>query len=322
MSERFFYKTSKECCDFYFNGDDCDVINVCGDEDVIVQEDDNNNKDDGTTQAPTVQPTHKPTKLPGDIPPTYQMDGCHPNRLWHADTRLGKYDAGCTNNDVYPPGWTKPPMSENMFFDSPKTCCDFFFEGKECDWIDVCAFIDLNGSDGTLTSSTTITSSSSVVAGGTAGGSTDYTYPPDNPCHARKWHPDTNSLPSICTNDKEYPALWDNGIMDGISMFDDPGACCDKLKRTNGDEECLIVEDEVCMAVVVIDSPTVRPTVLSSDEDEDKDQNEGGGGDEGGEDAGSDCGAKWHPDTGKLIQGCMHTTMFMFFLFVTTKLYG
>jgi hypothetical protein len=189
-----------------------------------------------------------------------------------------------------------------MFFDSPKECCDFFFEGKECDWIDVCAFIDLNGS-GTLTSSTTSTTSSSVVAGGTAGGPTDsessqssYTYTPDNPCHARKWHPDTKSLPSICTNDKEYPALWDNGIMDGISMFDDPGACCDKLKRTNGDEECLIVEDKVCM-VVVSESPTVRPTVLSSDEDESKDQNEVGGGDEGGEDAGSDCGAKWHPDT-------------------------
>ena len=286
MSDRFFYKTSKECCDFYFNGGDCKVIDACGG---VVHDDDQ--EDDGATTAPTLKPTHKPTKTPGEIPITYQDDGCHPDRLWHADTRLGKYDAGCTNNDVYPPGWTKPPMSETMFFASPQECCEFFFEGKECEWIDVCAFIDLRSQ----------TTSSSTVANGD--GSTDtessqaYTYPPDNPCHARKWHPDTNSLPSICTNDMKYPALWDNGIMDGISMFIEPEACCEKLKRTNGDDECLIVEDEVCE--VIGESPATRPSILSSGEGENEAENEGEVvGNQGGDGDESNCGEMWHPDTG------------------------
>ena len=320
MSDRFFMTTPEECCAFYFNDDPCTVINVCG----------ATTAQPKASEAPSKRPTARPTRVPGDIPPSYKNDGCHPDRKWHADTTLGKEEAGCTNNDVFPPGWDQPPMVDRMFFGDAKSCCDYFFVGRnDCEWIDVCAAIDAaNNNDGGGTTS------SPTVGGLTSSPISDdesdseaptyypsyiptvapvqeeepsYTYPPDNPCHLRKWHPNTSSLENTCTNDLIYPPSWDNGIMMGITMFATPQDCCEKLIKTNGGSNCEIVEDTVCNPVVETVSPTVGPTkveTVSPTKVETASLTkhpviDDSGGDDSGDENGYECSDKWHPDEGE-----------------------
>jgi hypothetical protein len=107
LPERFFMNTAAECCNFYFPGKTCNTINVCGDR-----------VPEGTpttpagTAVPTNKPTNRPTKVPGEIPTSHKNDVCHPDKKWHADTTLGKNEAGCVNNDSFPPGWDKVRLFE------------------------------------------------------------------------------------------------------------------------------------------------------------------------------------------------------------------
>jgi hypothetical protein len=200
---------------------------------------------------------------------------------------------------------TQPPLNEKMFFNDAKSCCDHFFEDRsDCEWVDVCAAI---GSSSTTTTTSSVAASGSTVVSttSTTSNSSPYTYPENSPCYGRKWHPDTAKIVNTCTNDLSYPSAWNNGetyhtgsghmhidvcilillnvnlmtgIMDGITMFEDPTSCCAKLIKTNGGE-CVIVEDTVCLAATA--SPTRRPTNAPT--------NAGGG----------ECSSKWHPDEGK-----------------------
>jgi hypothetical protein len=264
MSERFFMATADECCAFYFNGKNCNVIDVCGDTSTT--------KTTSPTQKkaaqPTRMPTARPTKNRGEIPTLHVNDKCHPSKKWHADTRLSKTEAGCTNNDVYPPGWEDPGMADSMFFDTPEACCEYFFPGMECDHVDVCYALS-------LTSSTAV-ATTTVGSGGASTTLAPYTYPENNPCHGRKWHPDTFAAINTCSNNLKYPAAWNNGIMDGITMFSDPEDCCAKLQKSKPGE-CVVVEDEDCGVVTV--RPTSKPTEVTAD---------------------AVCSSKWHPDEGML----------------------
>eukprot|EP00956_Cyclotella_meneghiniana_P016678 scaffold26497_cov61-Cyclotella_meneghiniana.AAC.2 len=275
MSDRFFFTAAADCCEFYFPKAQCFVINVCDGDGVPEELEPVEAATPKPVAVPTMQPTSKPTKSAGDIPTLHENDNCHPLKKWHADTRLGKNEAGCTNNDVYPPSWDNPPLNESMFFDDPDECCEFFFPGNaNCDWVNVCASIAL-----TSTSTTTTTISTTAV------NLPQYTYSEDNPCYNRKWHVDSGRLSSsldlsVCINDLLYPATWNNGMMDGITLFTTPEACCDKVITMNdGEGGCTITEAEEC--IVETESPT-----------------NDGGGDEA-------CSSKWHPDED--FKGCTNS---------------
>ena len=200
---------------------------------------------------------------------TQQEAGCHHSAKYHSHmTRKST----CTNDDVYPAPWDQPPMSERFFFDTAEACCEFYFQGFDnCDVINACG--------DTFSSEAESTSVSNSAAEATLG---PYTYPEDSACHGRKWHPDTTSLISTCTNNPHYPASWDNGMMDGITMFTNPNDCCEMLKSTSEDGQCVIDEDPVCRMEAA--SPTSRPTTVSPT----KDLSNG------------DCTTdKWHPDIGE-----------------------
>lgn len=77
------------------------------------------------------------------------------------------------------------------------------------------------------------------------------------------------------------------GIMDGVTLFEDPTSCCEKLIKTNGGK-CEVVEDGVCLPSTA--SPTRRPTNAPTSNPTKGSSNSNGNG---------ECSSKWHPDEGK-----------------------
>jgi hypothetical protein len=208
---------------------------------------------------------------------------CHHSAKYHTAMTAGKT---CTNDNVYPPSWDKPPMNETFFFEKPADCCNFFFQGfTDCNVINVCGGDLAGGTTDAPTTRPSIAATSSGTTGqvaGSAGSSNPthaptksqqqqapYTYPSTNPCYSRKWHPDTTSLLSKCTNDLNFPNAWNNGIMDGITMFTDATSCCEKLKKSSGSATCDIKEDSVCTpqpkptSKPTTQAPTSKPTAVS-----------------------------------------------------------
>jgi len=114
------------------------------------------------------------------------------------------------------------------------------------------------------------------VGNGGGTGANGY-YRPGHRCASRRWHPSISSPSPTCTNtdSDDVPEYWNNPLMAGVTMFDDPDRCCDKLRLSRGGLECEVREAEDCV-----------------DGDAANGQG-GGGGDDAGAGGGSGGGRDW-----------------------------
>eukprot|EP00804_Cyclotella_cryptica_P030974 CCRYP_013565-RA/>CCRYP_013565-RA protein AED:0.06 eAED:0.06 QI:240/1/1/1/0.7/0.54/11/1844/717 len=103
-----FYSSSKDCCDFFVSGKDCNIYDVC------------------KFEAPSSKPT-----LSNESPVITPAVSCTSDQ-WHPD--MINQD-GCSNSLDFPEEWRGLSI---YFYSSSKECCDFFFPKDSCVVYQVC----------------------------------------------------------------------------------------------------------------------------------------------------------------------------------------
>ncbi|KAL3791278.1 hypothetical protein HJC23_000895 [Cyclotella cryptica] len=240
------------------------------------------------SKIPTSLPTQKPTSLsptrrptPG---PTIPPEPCE--NKWHVSIEPGELQT-CTNSLNYPAAWdSNPTLKSKMLLDTSKQCCDNNFSGKECKLTNVCG-------GGSAAGSCSSRWHLAIERGGACTNNDNYRpewpesmfYDTGEECCQKNfggacamlddcpetpetttssttmlvsctnsWHISTLGAANTCTNDKAYPAAWDNENIRPYQLFDNPGACCDKFFKG---KECNLVN--IC-AVVTTSTTTTQAT--------------------------------------------------------------
>ncbi|EED90400.1 predicted protein [Thalassiosira pseudonana CCMP1335] len=121
LKSRYLQATARACCDMHFSSMPCEIVDVCPDE-------------DGVLEMNIVLPTSVPTSMPSTEPTTDFSDvlseGCMEG--WHPSITDSKT---CTNSLIFPDAW---PVS-SMFRPSASDCCVTFFHSTDCVVVNTCS---------------------------------------------------------------------------------------------------------------------------------------------------------------------------------------
>jgi len=117
----------------------------------------------------------------------------------------------CSNDDNYPGTWNQPSMSPTFLFASSDECCAAFYSDGTCAVDNVCP--------------TGIEPLVAAVA-------------PAPECDKKKWHPLTVA-DRICTNEENYPPLWDTSAYSAHYLLSSAEECCQEFY---GGGACQIVD--------------------------------------------------------------------------------
>ncbi|KAL7473789.1 hypothetical protein ACHAXS_014417, partial [Conticribra weissflogii] len=209
---------------------------------------------DVPTDGPTNAPTYAPTNAPTNIPTVESTSGDVECGAWHPDE---KSMWTCTNDGNYTSTWT-------LFYPTGEACCQGFFNGP-CTLIDACGGDDEDGdmnqqSDNALTPTVNPTNHPVATSEPTVSPTNTPTKSPTNtpsnipttntpttdPTGAPtiytsicptstttngndKWHLSMNPNDiKTCTNDKNYPASWDEASPQAQAsvFFESAVLCC------------------------------------------------------------------------------------------------
>ena len=199
VTHNYLFDTPAECCEKFFSTVECTVTDACGDMSTVIYPQEN------------VLPTLEPTEMPSTHYPTAEqtetnngyVDGSCSGNKWHP---ISSTNRKCTNgiND-YPSTWNSPPLSDKFLLNSAEECCQSFYDG-DCEIIDMC--------------------SSQAPA---------TTSPEDSNtrCNGRKYHP-ISSTNRKCTNDDNYPPLWNAPSISYKFLFTSAEECCSSFYSDGG----------------------------------------------------------------------------------------
>ena len=101
VSDRFLKNSAKECCDFFYKSEDCEIVDTC------------------------------PTALSNHGTPV-SSDTCE-SKKWHP-TSL--HERKCSNDGVYPPLWDN--LGDKFLRSSAMDCCETFYAGGDCNVENIC----------------------------------------------------------------------------------------------------------------------------------------------------------------------------------------
>lgn len=108
LKEKMFFPTAQGCCDFFFRGDKCPIVDIC--------------PAGGSPPTPPTKPTPQS--------PTPASPPSDPACLWHVDITL---QDGCSNDSNYPAEWMNSAVKANMLHPTAAVCCTKMFpNGRAC----------------------------------------------------------------------------------------------------------------------------------------------------------------------------------------------
>lgn len=206
--DSFLFGSAEKCCEAFFSGERCDLVNIC--------------PEGLPTMAPTTPApqTEKPISKPKTPNPTSRPSQDVP---WYVDRAIGKCVQSCEGSN--PCGGKMGKWTEN--FRSAQDCCG------SIPWIDFGECLTTPSPTGpppptgvpTMTPKTGKPTSRPTEAPTTKKPTMAPTSVPTIDCSAYKWHMSTREGDiQVCTNDEEYPEAW---LESAQFFFHDTGdECC------------------------------------------------------------------------------------------------
>lgn len=254
IKESTMFDTAELCCNKFFEGQECHLIDVCS-----------------TFTTPSEPDPADPTD-------------CFSN-LWHIATDGSSNK--CINDLNFPAFWTENEhVKATQLFENSELCCETIFSGAVCHSEDICTgewssngfypvlkwpgctndnnppeymkgdnsfffktienccsssnfevtdydlCLERSVASGPLTTTTTTTSSDAVASSSTSTtttstSTTTFTTPPPGDCD-QKWHVHTGGSKDTCSNDLEYPDAWNLPQIAAMQLFETAEECCEK----------------------------------------------------------------------------------------------
>jgi len=196
-------------------------------------------------------------------------DNCRGNKYHPTSVLIRK----CSNNEMFPALWNQPSMRETYLFTTADECCAAFYNDGSCEVDNICSSSTTTTSDNnnepvvnTICSDKSrkeciqenqcgwdrLSKSCMGKSGRDTAQGEAPTVPTNSPTtHCNVWHESRESL-FTCTNDGNYPELWNDPSKQKLYLFPSSSECC--RTRFNG-RPCTIFDS--CIAPMTT-SPTTR----------------------------------------------------------------